>query len=683
MEHSFKGKWITDEEFYALEKRNIFHRQLDKKELPCTQHRNRHILFRKKISLEETVKNANIYISADDYYKLYINGQFVGQGPAPSYHFQYNYNVIDVASYLKKGENVIAVHTLYQGLINRVWQSGDYRHGLILDLIVNDQTVLASDDSFKTKPHSGYREMGTVGYDTQFMEEYDARCPEIGFEQIDYDDSSWETAKINKYEDHQLKQQTTSMLTFEKIYPASQKKMHKRNANIEMPPHAYSLIQIDFGATYVGYLSLTAKGNDGDEIWIRCGQELNPDGSVRFCMRCNCRYEEKMILSDGESQLDWFDYKSFRYVELLVPENCQIEDICLIARYYPFTCNAKLKPEYENDLDLKNIWDLCIHTIKYGVQEVIQDCMDREKGFYVGDGCYTSLVHMILTKDDSIARKLIDDAFSSAFITDGLVTCLDCSMMQEIAEYPLMLVYLVLWHYQLTKDAHYLSQNYPKVQKLLEAYRRDYETDGLLRNLDKWCVVEWPKNFQHEYDVDITEGKICVDAHVVLNAYYLEAIKKANQMAKILGEEKYRDEAEIKAAFLRTFYDEKQHLFKDGEHTEHISLVGNIFPFAYELYPDKECCENILNMLLEKKISSLSLFCVFPALEGLIRCGRSDLIKTFLKDEGAWKRMLAEGATTTFESWGKDMKWNTSLFHLTFSYALLFMADIDLENLFN
>ena len=50
-------------------------------------------------------------------------------------------------------------------------------------------------------------------------------------------------------------------------------------------------------------------------------------------------------------------------------------------------------------------------------------------------------------------------------------------------------------------------------------------------------------------------------------------------------------------------------------------------------------------------------------------------------DRGAWLRMLDEGATTTFEGWGKDTKWNTSLFHLTMSYGALFLADVDLEGL--
>ncbi|MDY3030298.1 MAG: hypothetical protein SOS24_00890 [Clostridia bacterium] len=37
--------------------------------------------------------------------------------------------------------------------------------------------------------------------------------------------------------------------------------------------------------------------------------------------------------------------------------------------------------------------------------------------------------------------------------------------------------------------------------------------------------------------------------------------------------------------------------------------------------------------------------------------------------------MLREGATTTFEGWGKDCKRNTSLFHLTLSYAVVFLTD--------
>ena len=669
MSHQFIGKWITTAEFASLPPRNVFHRQLEPMELPCEEHRNRHILFRKKFRLDALGEQAMLYISADDYYKLYINGRFISQGPAPSYHFQYNYNTIDISDYLQEGENLIAVHTLYQGLINRVWQSGDNRHGLILDLEMDGKLLLASNETFKTALHTAYEEMGTCGYQTQFLERFDSCAPEIGFETLDFDDSAWESAKINQYSDHSPAEQKSKALVFERIAPAHIERGKNR-------------ILYDFGSNYVGYLSARAIGKKGDAVIVRCGQELHEDGSLRYDLRANCRYEEEWLLADGESALDWFDYKAFRYAELIFPEGVEIKEIFLHARHYPFALKAKLRPEFSENEDLKRIWELCVHTQEYGVQEVIQDCMEREKGFYLGDGCYTALTNMILTHDDSMVRKLIDDAFSTDFITDTLVTCMDCSFMQEIAEFPLILVSLVLWHYNLSKDEAYLAENFKKVKKLLEAYRREYEKGGLLRDLDKWCVVEWPKNFRHGYDVEISEGQRCKEAHIAINAYYIAAIRAANAMASILRLPPYREEAPLLSIFHTTFFDEAQGLYRDGENTDHISLVGNSFVFGFGLYEEKAFEETFISLLCRHGIASLSLFCTFPVLQGLSKLDRLDLLRECLLNDGAWKRILREDGTTTFEGWGKDTKWNTSLFHLTMSYAAAFMADTDLKKLF-
>ncbi len=616
MEHTFAGKWITDEEFYALKPRNVFHKQLDKQDLPCDEHRNRHILFRKKFCCDGLGENAKVYISADDYYKLYINGRFVAQGPAPSYHFKYNYNVVEVGEYLREGENLIAVHTLYQGLINRVWSN----------------------------------------------------AAEVGFERLDFDDSGWKNARINQYDDHILAEQKSKMLVFERVQPVEIKQEAGR-------------ILYDFGSNYVGYLCVTAEGKHGNRVTVRCGQELNGDGSLRYDLRAYCRYDEEWVLSDGVSTLDQFDYKSFRYAELLIPAGVTVQEVYFAVRHYPFTLKMQLKPQFDYQ-ELQKIWSLCVHTQQYGVQEVIQDCMDREKGFYLGDGCYTALTNMILTGDDSMVRKLIDDAFSTTFITETLVTCICCSFMQEIAEYPLILVYLVLWHYNFTGDKEYLKKNFKKVTDLLDAYRREYGRDGLLRDVDKWCVVEWPKNFQHGYDVDVQEGKVCEEPHVSLNAYYVAAVRTANRIASILNTGQYRDESPLLSAFYSAFYDEQKALFRDGESTGHISLVGNSFVYGLGLCTEQKFQQNFLAMLEQHKIRSLSLFCTFLVLMGLTQNGLEELVERCLLDEGAWKRILREDGTTTFEGWGKETKKNASLFHLTMSYAALFMADIDLRKVF-
>ena len=667
--HEFVGKWITDAEFCDLESRNVFHRQMDIVEL-TEEHLNAHVLFRGTFDLENLTQPATIYITADDYYKLYVNGVLVCMGPALAYHSRYGYNTVDISKYLKHGRNIIAVHTLYQGLINRVWQSGDFRHGLLFDLFVGDKCVLKSDESILTARHTAYTETGRCGYDTQFLERYDSREGICDFASPDYDDGGWETARIAKYADHTLLPQRTKSVELERI-------------DVKAERHTPNGIIYDFGEIYVGYLVVSARGKNGDTVTVKCAQELCDDGSVRYKLRANCEYIEEWILSGNTDTLDWFDYKAFRYAELEIPDGVEILDCYLLSRHYPFTLCADMKPEYRSDEKIQKVWRLAVNSQKYGAQEAILDCMEREKGFYVGDGCYTVLAHSILTGEDDIARKLIDDAFFSTFITDGMVTCLGCSFMQEIAEYPLMLVLFVLWHYRLFGDREYLAETYPKAVKLLESYRREYESaDNLISIYDKWSVVEWPTNYRDGYDADLTQGVECHDVHISDFAYYIEAVHTLNLIARILGLPDYRDESPLRAAFNRSFYNAECGMYRDSNKTEHISLVGNIFPYAFRLCEDERFYENMERVIRERGIHSVSMFTSFPMMIGLVRDKKYDLLKEQFLDEGAWLRIISEDSYTSFEGWGRECKWNTSLFHMTMSDVAVFLADIDIDKLF-
>ncbi|MBQ1183514.1 MAG: hypothetical protein IIX60_03620, partial [Clostridia bacterium] len=72
-----------------------------------------------------------------------------------------------------------------------------------------------------------------------------------------------------------------------------------------------------------------------------------------------------------------------------------------------------------------------------------------------------------------------------------------------------------------------------------------------------------------------------------------------------------------------------------------------------------------------------------PLLAAIKRVGADDLLLKLLKSPDGWLNMVAEGATTTFEAFGKDRKWNTSLFHLAFTFAVQYLTDWDIEKLLN
>lgn len=70
---------------------------------------------RKQFDLPE-IKSAVLRITADTYYRLYVNGEWVNDGPSRSWPEHYQYDVIDVAPYLKPGKNEIRVIAKFFGI---------------------------------------------------------------------------------------------------------------------------------------------------------------------------------------------------------------------------------------------------------------------------------------------------------------------------------------------------------------------------------------------------------------------------------------------------------------------------------------------------------------------------------------------------------------------------------------
>lgn len=70
--------------------------------------------FRKSFDLGKVPEQLVIHVSADNRYNLFVNGQRVCYGPAKGDLQTYKYNVIDIAPFLKPGENLLAA-LVYNG----------------------------------------------------------------------------------------------------------------------------------------------------------------------------------------------------------------------------------------------------------------------------------------------------------------------------------------------------------------------------------------------------------------------------------------------------------------------------------------------------------------------------------------------------------------------------------------
>ena len=67
------------------------------------------MLARKEFNLTKIPVGADIKITADTRYKLYVNNHYVCFGPARGYPESYPFDNVDVAPYLNEGKNVLSV----------------------------------------------------------------------------------------------------------------------------------------------------------------------------------------------------------------------------------------------------------------------------------------------------------------------------------------------------------------------------------------------------------------------------------------------------------------------------------------------------------------------------------------------------------------------------------------------
>ena len=657
-------KFICHPDFANLVPRNVFCKEDEvtpERSAPSEQV-NRHLLFRRSFTLPRFTR-ASLRITADDYYKLYVNGRFVTQGPAPSYPTAYYYNEVDLSEYLTEGENTIAVHAYYQGLINRVWVSGDSRQMLWCELSLDGETVLVSDTDWRCHDHTGYTECGKFGYDVSFAEFYHSAAPEVGFEKPEFDDSAWGFASVYAAADYTLIPQPTPQLEFETILPKEV---------TEIPGG----IRIDFGQEAAGYLVARARGKAGDVIVMRYAEEMSKDGlSIRHKMRCNCCYEEKWELSGADDLLNQFDYKAFRYAEIFYPEGVQLEGIELLVRHYPYREAASFKDE--GNADLQAILKLCKDTIRYGVQEGILDCLTREKAQYLGDATISGRAQAILSGDTTLMKKTIMDFCHSSFICPGIMAVTCSSYMQEIADYSLQFPAQAVWVYSMDGDIDFLRSTEPYMDGLYQYLLGFENEDGLLCGwVDKWNLVDWPDNLRDGYDFDLTRPQK-PGMHNVINAFWIGYLEAMDEYLTILGRPKTGKTERAKEAFIRTFYSSETGLFCDTPGKTHSAVQSNVLPLLFDIGTDDPALvDRIVDFVCKKRLTSMGVYMAFFTLAALIKHGKRDIAIELATDPGCWLNMIRQGATVTYEAWGREQKSNCSLFHPWAVGPMVVFADI-------
>ncbi|MCU0872405.1 MAG: alpha-L-rhamnosidase N-terminal domain-containing protein [Pirellulaceae bacterium] len=141
---------------------------------------NQTVIARKQFQLDKPA-SGRLRITADSYYRLHVNGTWVNDGPSRCWPEHFQYDELDVGSYLRDGANEIRVIARYYGV-------GDFHRvpkqaGLLAQLEAihadGNSVTIATDDSWEIADAPAWiRNTPKVSIQMEPAELYDARLAE-------------------------------------------------------------------------------------------------------------------------------------------------------------------------------------------------------------------------------------------------------------------------------------------------------------------------------------------------------------------------------------------------------------------------------------------------------------------------------------------------------------------------
>lgn len=161
--------------------------------------KNFYLHLRRRFECPGGIRFADIAVTADSRYHLFVNGVRVAAGPARSDRRWQCLDRWDITRYLRTGHNVIAALVHHYGEWTFAYMLG--RGGFLADITMSCEDGrserVSTDASWLVRPSDAWeRRLPRMSIQLGFAETFDARKDFDGWTSTDFDDSPWEHAVV-------------------------------------------------------------------------------------------------------------------------------------------------------------------------------------------------------------------------------------------------------------------------------------------------------------------------------------------------------------------------------------------------------------------------------------------------------------------------------------------------------
>lgn len=580
--------------------------------------------LRKSFNLDEIPSKATVKISVDSKYWLWVNGTLViregmvKRGPNPSDTY---YDELDLAKFLKKGKNTVAVLAWYfgkEGFSHK--DSGKF--GFFFNGDIGGQSVV-SDHTWKIRENSAYQRV------TGWERSSNYRLPEVdvkyvatanieNWQNIDFDDSSWDTPievgaegvapwnnlvkrNIPQWKDFGLKKVAAADLV-----------KNKNRVTLKLP----------YNMQFSYYIKVKSKGA-GKVIDIKTDS---------YDWLNDVPISSQYVTKEGIQEYEHFPWMSGHEITFDLEDGIQL----LEAGYRETGYKSEIDGSFEiDDPFMMTFLQKAENTLYVNMRDTWFDCPDRERAQWWGDLVLLMEESFYVLDNDAHAlslkgiRELVDWQKDNGVLYSPIPAG---NWDRELPQQMLAAVALGFKNYMMyTGDMETYKYVFPHVKKYLDLWSVDPNGHVNFKS-GGWNWSDWGSK---------------VDSELLEQAWYYMALETYADIADKVGEIAERDRATATLEKIKTFVNDNYWTkkgYRSSNYKEEIDDRGNgMMVLAGIAEQDKY--ETISTLLQNVKHSSP--YIDKYQLEALFMMGKSEQALSRIKTR--YKAMVDSELTTLWE----------------------------------
>jgi len=528
-------------------------------------------------------KEASLAITGSSLYRIYLNGIFVGHGPARAGHDYYRVDSWDLSKYLQPGANHLAVEVASYN-VNSYYLL-DQPAFIQAEVLTGDKVLAATSpqttdflahplkDRLQKVPRYSFQRPFTEcyrlepGYDnwrTAIETPIDQlTCTQVspknlvarginypGFvirhpvTQVASGSVNTGIARAQYWKDRAVVNIGEKLggflekdLTFNPAIPLQemenqtlliQSEKFSSPKDYDLQPKHFRIF--DMGTNLTGFIGLELEVTQPGRFFLTFDEILTQD-DVDF-KRLGCINAVTYELKPGKYTLESFEPYTLRYLKVIATNGAagQIKNVYLREYANPDVTQASFQCSDER---LNRIYSAGVETFRQNALDVFMDCPSRERAGWLCDSFFAARVAQDISGNTDIEKNffenfLLPDTF--AHLPDGMLPMCypaDHNDGVFIPNWAMWFVIQLQEYLARTNDQTLVDALKPKVLKLLKYFEPFENESGLLEKLESWIFIEWSKANDFVQDVNYPTNMLyAATLEAVGELYELEELQQ-------------------------------------------------------------------------------------------------------------------------------------------------------------